>query len=218
MKRLAIETATRHCQLALDVDGRVLTRRGEGPRMHAEVLLPWIDEVLGEADIGYGDLNALVVDRGPGGFTSLRIGLGVAQGIAIAHDLPVHSVSSLAALAVAGAPDGWHGQVLAALDARMGEIYAGRFDIAPDRAPEPLGAERLLAPERLTVPDGGPFIAVGDAFDVHAASLKPVAERAEQVIADAWPTAEALLELAHYVQAVPAHRVEPTYLRDNVTS
>lgn len=218
MNRLAIETATRHCQVALECHGRILSRKGEGPRMHAEALLPWIGELLAEAGIGYHDLDRLVVDRGPGGFTSLRIGLGVAQGIAVAHDLPVHPVSSLAALARAGAPPNWRGRVLAALDARMGEIYTCWFDLEPGHPPGALGAERLLAPQRLEDAGSTPFVAVGDAFDVHAGALGEVAARADRVVADAWPTAEALLALAGHVEPVPAHRIEPVYLRDKVTN
>ncbi|MFU8878099.1 MAG: tRNA (adenosine(37)-N6)-threonylcarbamoyltransferase complex dimerization subunit type 1 TsaB, partial [Wenzhouxiangellaceae bacterium] len=158
---LAIETATRACSVALIHDGRLLQRSGMDARMHAEVLLPWIGELLAEAGIGYHDLDALAVDRGPGGFTSLRIGLGIAQGIALAHDLPCHPVSSLAALALAARPEDYKGRMLAAIDARMGEIYAGWFDFDDQGKPPPRGPELLLPPADLKPVDDTPFIAAG---------------------------------------------------------
>ena len=168
MIRLAIETATRACSVALAWDGHRIERRGQGNRMHAEVLLPWIESLLAESGLSFAALEAVVVDRGPGGFTSLRLGLGVAQGIAIAHDLPCHPVSSLQALAEAARPAGHRGRMLATLDARMGEVYAGWFELAPGRPPQLVGKEMLLAPNELLAPDSMPFIAAGDGLLAHA--------------------------------------------------
>ena len=231
MKRLAIETATAACSVALDCDGEILVRRGEGARMHAEVLLPWIEALLAEAGIGYVDLDALVVDRGPGGFTSLRLGLGVAQGIALACDLPCHPVSSLQALAETARPQDDHrkhrGPMLAALDARMGEIYAAWFDLEPGRAPTLLGCERLLAPVELLPPEefrstpGTParLLAAGDALETYAETLPAELHTAiATIVGPARPDATALLRLAGTAPAVAGGAIEPVYLRDQVTS
>ncbi len=218
MNRLAIETATRACSVALECDGRTIERRGDGARMHAQVLLPWIEALLAEAGIGFAMLDALVVDRGPGGFTSLRLGLGVAQGIAIAHDLPCHPVSSLQTLAEAARPEDYRGRMLAALDARMGEVYAGWFELTPRRAPQPLGSERLLGPGALLPPDPGSFLAAGDAWVSYAGQFPAALLRGcSTAIESAWPDAAALLRLADAVPAIDSGAVEPVYLRDKVT-
>lgn len=223
MKRLAIETATPACSVALDSDGELLLRRGAGARMHAQVLLPWIEALLAEAGIGFGALDALVVDRGPGGFTSLRLGLGVAQGIALAHELPCHPVSSLEALAETARPLDHDGPMLAALDARMGEIYAAWFDLAPGRRPRLRGREQLLPPAALRPPldlaRGAEVLAAGDALQVYATEL-PFALTAsiDRQLETRFPDAAALLRLADGVPAAAGAAIEPVYLRDRVTS
>lgn len=217
MNLLAIETATAACSVALKVGDRWVDRHRAGPRVHAEVLVPWISELLAEAGLTYSDLDAIAVDRGPGGFTSLRLGLGVAQGIALAHDLPCRPVSSLAVLATAARPGGYSGPMLAAIDARMGELYAAWFEFDADGFPVPLGREMLLAPEALNAGDRAGFIAAGNALAVHGKALAGLLAGANATYPDAWPTARAVAALAGRVEAVPAHRLEPVYLRDDVT-
>lgn len=216
MNLLAIETATEACSVALIAGEQRLQRLEIGPRIHARALLPWIAELLAEAGLGYADLDGIAVDRGPGGFTSIRLGLGVAQGIGLAHDLPAWAVSSLAALAHAARPEGYRGRMLAALDARMGEVYAGWFDC--DEWPEPVGAEILCSPRALAPPDDQPFLAVGNAFSSYPGDLRTaLGPGLENVDAEAWPTALAVADLALRMNSVAAHELEPVYLRDRVT-
>jgi tRNA threonylcarbamoyladenosine biosynthesis protein TsaB len=125
MNLLAIETATESCSVALLVGDRLFSRSEIAPRRHAELLLPMCEDVLAEADLARGDLDALAVGRGPGAFTGVRLAISAAQGIALALDIPVVPISSLAALAMQAPDDGT--DVLAVIDARMGEIYAGIF-------------------------------------------------------------------------------------------
>jgi len=217
MKCLAIETATEACSVAVIAGELRFQRLETAPRIHAGVLLPWIAELLAEAGLGYADLDGIAVDRGPGGFTSLRLGLGVAQGIGLGHELPVWPVSSLAALALAARPSGYRGRMLAALDARMGEVYAGWFSFENDRM-HAIGDEVLCAPGALTPRDGGPFIAAGSAFSSYGAELlSALGDGLEGKPADAWPTALAVADLAAGTTPVAAHELEPVYLRDRVT-
>ncbi len=120
---LAFDTATEVATAALLEDGRVLGERVTEPR----ALLRAVDELLRDAGSAPADLGALVVGTGPGSFTSTRIGLSLARGLALALDLPVAGVSTLDALASA-APD-----VLPVIDARRREVFVpGPLALAPD--------------------------------------------------------------------------------------
>jgi tRNA threonylcarbamoyladenosine biosynthesis protein TsaB len=215
LKRLAIETSTAACSVALAVDGQRQVRREVGVRVHARVLVPWIRELLAEAEIPFGALDDVAVGRGPGGFTSLRLGLGVAQGIALAHQLPTRPVSSLAALAHAARAE--QRRVLAVLDARMGEVYAGWFECRHSGAAA-IGPEWLGAPDAIPRQWTPPYRAVGNGFEVHREALcRRLELDASDVDGEAEPTAAAVIELADAVEPVPAQALRPVYLRDRVT-
>lgn len=217
MKRLTIETATEACSVLLEVDGHRLERRETGARVHARVLLPWIGSLLAEAGIGYSQLDSLAVDRGPGGFTSLRLGLSVAQGIALAHQLPVHPVSSLAALALQAREAGAGANVIAVLDARMGEVYAGWYEVDLGGL-RPVADEWLGPPEALPRRFDGPVRSIGAGFARYPEALADaLGGQATCVDSAALPTAGAVASLADGVTPVAANALEPIYLRDRVT-
>ena len=122
----------------LDLDVRHV-RSDARARHHDEVLLGLIDAVLQDAGIARDQLNGIVVGRGPGPFTGLRVGLVAARSIAAVLGIPLHGVCSLDALAhqalteadLAGAPDGAgplpERTVAVALDARRREVYHSRY-------------------------------------------------------------------------------------------
>lgn len=217
MIRLALETATDFCSVALEVKGEILERKALAPRGHAELLLPWVRELLSETGLGFADLDALAVSRGPGGFTSLRIGLAVAQGIALARELPIHAVSSLAVLAQAADPDRKAGQLLAVLDARMAEVYAGFFAME-DGERRAIGAEVVIAPAQLKLPRGGSWLAVGSGLGSYREAFQtPFVDHHVEWRPEVWPDARSVLALADSVAPVAAWELEPGYLRDQVT-
>lgn len=117
---LAIETATSACSVALAFNGDVFSRAEVGSNIHSQVLLSMVQQLLDESGCRIADLNAVAVGQGPGSFTGLRIGVGVAQGIAYGAGCDMVGVSSLDVLAHQAEYDG---AVLAGIDARMGEIY-----------------------------------------------------------------------------------------------
>ncbi len=124
MKILAIDTATNHCSVALLLDdGECRQRQQEAPSGHSKLVIGMARELLGDAGLALADLDLLAVDIGPGSFTGLRVGIGVAQGLAYGAGLPAAGIVSLAALArdLPGVP------VIAALDARMGQVYWGVY-------------------------------------------------------------------------------------------
>ena len=98
MKLLAFETSTEACSVALWLDGAVHERFELAPRRHAELALPWAEQLLAEAGVAKSQLDAIATGRGPGAFTGVRLGVAIAQGIALALDRPVLPVSTLATL------------------------------------------------------------------------------------------------------------------------
>src|SRR6187455_1569660 len=144
MKLLAFETATEACSVALWHEGEVTERYEIAPRRHAELALPFAQALLDEAGIAKSALDAIAVGRGPGAFTGVRLAIALAQGLALALDRPVVTVSTLAALALAVPTDDSDGSaILAVIDARMGEIYAGAFERDADGLVAPIADEVL---------------------------------------------------------------------------
>lgn len=237
MKLLAFETSTEACSVAVWVDGHIVDRHEIAPRRHAECALPWAEALLAEAGIARAQLDAVAVGRGPGAFTGVRLGVALAQGVALALDLPVVPVSTLAALALAaGVPEaggGWHEdvrQVLAVIDARMHEVYAGRFALTADSASggvvaRALCAETVASPSTLALPESGVWHAAGSGLGAEAGVLQARATAQPglhwaSLQPDALPRAADLARLAVAAfargETVAPERLEPAYLRDKV--
>jgi tRNA threonylcarbamoyladenosine biosynthesis protein TsaB len=219
MKLLAFETATEACSVALYVDGEIRQRHGVMPRQHTALALPWADELLAESGLRKSQLDAIAVGIGPGAFTGVRLAVALAQGIALALDKPVLAVSTLAVLAMqAGAVPG--DRILAAIDARMGEIYFGEFVCEADGMPRAIGDERVLAPDAVFgIADS--VIGVGTGFAANAGVLVTVLGNSlSRFDATALPHAADLARLAvrdfDLGKAMAPERVEPAYLRDKV--
>ena len=221
MKRmLAIETSAEACSAALAVGGEVRERFELAPLKHAERILPMISGLLAEAGLRVADVDAIAFGRGPGSFTSLRIGIGVVQGLAWGADRPVVPVSSLAAVAQ-GVVDAQTAPVAArivvAMDARMGEVFHAAFRRDERGRVVPDGDERVSAPESLTAE--GEWLAAGNGFQRYEA-LERLATGAIACLPDAWPRAGAVLRLAEAWlesnEPLPAALAQPVYIRNNV--
>jgi tRNA threonylcarbamoyladenosine biosynthesis protein TsaB len=218
MNLLAIETATECCSVALLAGGRLFERSELAPRRHAELLLPMCEDVLAEAGLARRDLDVLAVGRGPGAFTGVRLAVSAAQGIAFALGIPVVPVSSLAALAMQAPQNG--ADVLAVIDARMGEIYAGRFRRGGEGV-ERIGEETVGAAAALPIAPGEGFNVIGTGWssyrDAIAAHLPSPPRWAE---GDRYPQAVDVARLAAPTAAsgggIAADQVMPVYLRDKV--
>lgn len=129
---LAIDTATECCSAALWVNGKLFQRSSVQARKHAELILPFIDELLSEAEVKKSDIQGLIVGQGPGAFTGVRIGVGVAQGLALALNVPVVAVSNLQTLAFVAYKQlntDKQQTILVATDARMNEVYSAKYHI-----------------------------------------------------------------------------------------
>mgnify|MGYP002778190955 CR=1 FL=1 len=220
---LAFELATEACSVALLRQGALIARHEVAPRRHVELALPWADALLAEAGIARSQIDALAVGVGPGAFTGVRLAISLVQGIALGLDRPVLPVSTLAALAAPSVDDG---RVLAAIDARMGELYLAEFHRDADGLPQASGGEVLRslagAASALDALDAArPLVGVGTGFGAGGGAwFAPIAHRFTRIDAAALPTAAAVARIAARDlargRAVPAERLEPTYLRDKV--
>ena len=217
MKLLAFETSTEACSVAVWSDGVMHERFELAPRRHAELALPWAEQMLAEAGIAKSSLDAIAVGRGPGAFTGVRLAIAMAQGIALALDRPIVPVSTLAALAMqANAP-----RVLAAIDARMGEVYAAAYACEN-------GDVRLLDRERVEPPqtvvlsgDDRDWHGIGTGFGALDGALQAtLGGRFVAIDATALPHAADVARLAAKAFArgdsIAPEFAEPAYLRDNV--
>lgn len=218
MNLLAIETATECCSVALVAGARLYERSELAPRRHAELLLPMCEEVLAEAGIARRDLDALAVGRGPGAFTGVRLAVSAAQGIALALGIPVVPVSSLAALAMQAPDNG--GDVLAVIDARMGEVYAGVFRRSGDLL-EAIGEETVGPADALRVPPGDAWSVIGSGWSSYGDAIERVLHAPPRwADGDRYPQASDIARLAAPITArgggIAADRVQPVYLRDKV--
>jgi tRNA threonylcarbamoyladenosine biosynthesis protein TsaB len=217
---LAIETSSAACSAALCLEGEVLERYVLAPRQHAALILPMIESVLAEADIGVRQLDAIAFGRGPGAFTGVRIAASIVQGIAFAAELPVVPVSTLAALAQGALRETGEMQALAALDARKDEVYWGCYR----QSGETLvlqGSEMVCPPARAPQSGPGRWVGAGSGWLAHGeALLQQCGGDVIRVLPDLEPRAGdvARLGLHEYLQgrAVTAEAAVPVYLRDNV--
>jgi tRNA threonylcarbamoyladenosine biosynthesis protein TsaB len=217
MKLLAFETATEACSVALYIDGEIIERFEIAPRRHAELSLPWADALLVEAGIAKSQLDAIAFGRGPGAFTGVRLAIALSQGIALALDRPLVPVSTLAVLAAQS--DG--ARILAAIDARMGEIYTGTF-LRDGNALDATSSEAVMAPaDYVLAGDDQDWHGVGTGFTAAEGRLQVrLAERFIHIDATALPRAADLARLAAQAyargEAVAPELAEPAYLRNNV--
>jgi len=219
MNLLALETATESCSAALFVDGRVLVRSEIAPRRHAELLLTMCEELLLEAGLARRDLDAIAVGAGPGAFTGVRLAISAAQGIALALDVPVIPVSSLAALAMQAPDNG--ASILAVIDARMGEIYAGTFRRTAEGLVEPIDTESVGSADALTLGNAAAWNVVGSGWATYADVIRGrLSAQPAWAEGDRYPQAADVALLAAPIARAglgvsPEHAL-PVYLRDKV--
>lgn len=218
---LAIETATAACSAALYIDGEVEERYSLAPRQHAALILPMVESLLLEAGLACHDLDAMAFGRGPGAFTGVRIAASTAQGIAFGAGLPVLPVSTLAALASGAMRETNESRIIAALDARMDEVYWGIYERGDKGVPELLNEEQVAKPDVVSMPETDDWVAAGSGWAAYAGVLMPrIGERLRSVLPDLEPRAHdiALIGADSFARG-ETRRAEdaiPVYLRDQV--
>ena len=217
MKIFALDTATEACSVALWLDGVIVERFEVAGRDHTQRLPAMAHALMAEAGLAWSQLDGLVCGIGPGSFAGVRIGVAYTQGLALAHGQPVVGVSSLAMLAGgAGGP----GRVLAAIDARMDEVYFAAFQRDVE------GGLRIESEARVCRPEAVPALpgaaaAAGTGWGRYEAPLRAATGATlSGVDGAALPHASAALALAlpefRAGRAGDAGGLAPIYLRNRV--
>jgi len=218
MWMLALESSTEWCSAAVGDGRRWHVRDERAGSTHSERLLPMVRAVLAEAGLALRDLDGVAFGAGPGSFTGIRIGCGVAQGLALGAGLPLVAISTLETLAQeARRAHGWT-RVLACLDARMREVYAGLY-VATATAWRAETEAVAAKPDAVaTLPAGDACFGAGSGFVAYAAlaARLGLADTDPEVR----PTARAVGELAlprlEAGEGVAAAAATPLYVRHRV--
>ena len=230
---LAVDTSSAYCSVALSHQGVVSGEHLMTEQSHSENVLPMVRRLLDARGMAVQDVDAFVVGIGPGGFTGVRLGVAVVQGLAYATGKQVIALPSLLALAQAAfETQPVEMTVLAANDARMNQVYwaAYHFDAAGDystvQAPS-LGvlddvvafAELQGVNAQKTMQLAGNAWTVFEAFKAWSLAHEAQGIRVAVMNHDA-PNALHLLPAAQRCFAVngglPPHDVSPLYVRDKI--
>jgi tRNA threonylcarbamoyladenosine biosynthesis protein TsaB len=225
MNLLSLDTSTEVLSLALQLGDKTFTNSQIAGNASSQLILPQIQVLLDTANVKLADLHGIAFGAGPGAFTGVRIACGVAQGLGFGANLPVVGVSTLLALAEASGEE----NVIACLDARMGEIYHAGFQkqqntwhetlktqvIKPETSPALASASsQMMMHEKA-------WVGVGSGWAVYCETLSTIyAQNLSKIMADITPTAEAILRLAKPIFAAglakPASEAAPIYIRNRV--
>ena len=228
MRILALDTSTEFLTLALFVDGASSVREVHAGQRHSELALPLLGELLSQSGLALSAFDAIAFGQGPGSFTGVRIACGIAQGLAFGADLPVVGIPTL--LALAAQSD--HTNVMASLDARMGEVYYAAYrkvSAKPGTGAAEVQAEDweivsapgLYSPQHLPALAGLDWIGLGNGFQVaDGAVAQHYAKQLRAVHADRLPHAREIARLGADAlvkgKGVPAWEAAPLYIRDKV--
>ncbi|WP_083917482.1 tRNA (adenosine(37)-N6)-threonylcarbamoyltransferase complex dimerization subunit type 1 TsaB [Leeia oryzae] len=222
MRILAIDTSTEQLSISLWNDGIQTGLTETAGQQHSSMTIPLIEKLLADAQLTPTALDAISYPVGPGAFTGLRIGCGIAQGLGFALQRPLIGISTLATLAqsVAGEQP-----ILACLDARMGQVYAGLYQRIDGKLTN-LVADHLTNPDMLDISAEFTNIqaviqAVGNGFKAYQGQFpEPLTERCHVVddarLPDAHHQAELAVEAYEAGRTCLPHEAGLVYLRDKV--
>ncbi|WP_251360007.1 tRNA (adenosine(37)-N6)-threonylcarbamoyltransferase complex dimerization subunit type 1 TsaB [Kangiella sp. TOML190] len=221
-KILIIDTSTEACSVALECNGQLFEEYQVAPRQHGELVLPMVDRLLQQAKIKLADLDCIGYGQGPGAFTGLRICVSIVQGLAFGANVPVVACSSLQAMAQQAYDNTEHKQVLSAIDARMGEVYWGHYQVQ-DGLMRLVNTEVVTQPENVTIraSEKSNYYAVGSGWQTYSAELtKAIGQNREIETQVSYPRASAMLPWVKSQLTkglvMPAEQAQPVYLRNNV--
>ena len=219
MRILALDASTDVCAAALCDGERWAERATIAGQQHSDLLLPMVRTLLTEARLELSDLDGIAFGAGPGSFTGLRIACGVAQGLALGANLPIVGVATLEAMAETARLRMGCTRVIAALDARMHEVYYAAYEhdgkcwldrIAPS----------VVNPGAASRPAGDGWLGAGNGFLAYPALCQALAGTLVSWDGTIQPSAVAIGSLAGprfaAGQGVAARDAAPLYVRHRV--
>lgn len=216
---LAIDTSTEACSVALLYQNEITHDFLISARDHTKQILPMVDNILKQSDCLLSQVDAIAFGQGPGSFTGVRIGIGVAQGLALGIDRPMIGVSTLMTLAQGALRLNQAKNVIAAIDARMNEVYLGQYQYVNDQWQDMID-ECVIAPEKVAdkvkrkCTDD--YYSAGTGWQTYQDMLTGI-KRSELLL----PHAQDLIVIANQKwqgqEFINVEDVEPTYLRNEVT-
>jgi tRNA threonylcarbamoyladenosine biosynthesis protein TsaB len=216
MNILALDTSTEFLSLALDVAGEIRVREMLAGQKHSSLILPLLRELLDEAGVSLRQVEGIAFGQGPGSFTGLRIGCGIAQGLAFGTSLPVVGIGTL--MAMAQATDAQ--RVIACLDARMGEVYHAAYERTQGSWRE-IHAPGLYHPSAVPDVTGDGWYGVGSGWDSYETILRDKYQgQLDGVQLQTFPLARHMLAPALTMfeagQTSSADSISPVYVRNKV--
>ena len=219
MRILALDASTEICAVALGGSAGFEERAEVAGQRHSELMLPMIRSLLADTGTSLKQLDGIAFGAGPGSFTGLRIACGIAQGLALGAGLTLVGIPTLAAMAEVARQRERCARVVAALDARMHEVYIAAYEHDGVRWHEGL-APIVVEPDAAPLPPGPGWIGVGGAFAAYPALRLRLAGALTDCDASITPTAGAIgaLALPKFVagEGVAARDAAPLYVRHRV--
>src|SRR5438093_3743964 len=219
MQILALDASTDVCAVALG-DGAHWAERAENAgQRHSELLLPMVQALLAEARLDLAALDGIAFGAGPGSFTGLRIACGVAQGLALGASLPLMGIATLEAMAQASYDRHGSERVIAALDARMQEVYIAAYQ-HEDNGWRAIVEPAVTPPREAPMPPGGGWSGAGNGFATYPLLSEQLGTAVMACDVTVLPTATAIgvLALSRFAggEGVAAREAAPLYVRHRV--
>ena len=220
MNILALDTSTNACSVALQSGSEIWVEHRVCPRQQSDRILPQIDTLFQQADIQLADIELIACGVGPGAFMGCRLAVSVVQGLAFATGIPVVPFSTLQILAQTTHLEHKSTAVIAAWDARMGQMYSGAYRLNQQGVMVEEIADYLIDPAAFSLPEQASWVASGNAWEVYQSLLSPdVMASLDDCYPSLYPEARALIQLAEAVsseQYLQAADLKPVYLRSPI--
>ena len=222
MNLLGIDTSTSSTVLGLQLGSVIIDRTSSAVDTHSREILPSIEALMMEAEMGFKDLDAIVFGQGPGSFTGLRIAVGVVQGLGYGSGIPVVPVSSMACIAQSLMPPANPSLVFGGLTARLEEVYYGAYKFEEEIA-VPVIPEGVVDVSELPPLPIGDWLGCGNAMPELCTKIQAVTGVSfKSISSEAVPTIRNLLSLGSFKfsrgESVNAMQATPVYLREQVAS
>lgn len=210
----AIETSSELASVALLCGDQLSSRESSGAQTHSMTVLGMLQDLLREQGITLGQCDALAFGAGPGSFTGVRTACGLTQGLAFGAKLPVVPVVTLLAMADSARAQGAGDNIIAVLDARMGEVYWAQYRF--DGQWQTLSKPCLSAPEQVHLSDSSS--AVGNGLAAYADRFTGLLQlpRWPELMPHASQIALLGRQFAQQGLAVHAREAQPLYLRNKI--